>query len=53
MRLLSRFLNDRSAATVIEYTLIAAGISVAIATMAQSIGTELNTSFTSVANSLK
>jgi len=53
MRLLSTFLKDQSAATVIEYTLIAAGISVAIAAMAQTIGSELNTSFTSVANSLK
>jgi pilus assembly protein Flp/PilA len=53
MRLLSRFVKDECAATAIEYALIAGGISVAIATVVQTVGTQLSAKFTSVANSLK
>jgi pilus assembly protein Flp/PilA len=53
MRTLVRFLNDESGATAIEYGLIAAGISVAILTVMQGIGTRLNTAFQSVSTSLK
>ena len=48
----ARFLKDESGATAIEYGLIAAGISVAIVTVVGSVGTDLNTTFTSVQNGL-
>jgi pilus assembly protein Flp/PilA len=50
---LVRFLKDEAGATAIEYGLIAAGISVAIITVVQSLGTALNTTFTSVSAALK
>ena len=51
--LISTFLKDESAATAIEYGLIAAGISVAIIAVVQGLGTKLNTTFTSVSGALK
>jgi pilus assembly protein Flp/PilA len=48
-----RFFRDESGATAIEYGLIAAGISVAIIAVVSSLGTALNTTFTSVATALK
>ena len=51
--LLATFLKDESGATAIEYGLIAAGISVAIITVVGTLGTSLNTTFTSVATALK
>jgi len=51
--LLAKFLNDQSGATAIEYGLIAAGISVAIITVVGTLGSALNTTFTSVATALK
>jgi pilus assembly protein Flp/PilA len=53
MALFSRFVKDQSAATAIEYGLIAAGISVAIVTVVGTLGTKLNATFTTVANALK
>ena len=50
--LVSRFLKDESGATAIEYGLIAAGISVAIITVVQGLGSKLNTTFGSVKNAL-
>jgi pilus assembly protein Flp/PilA len=47
------FLKDQSGATAIEYGLIAAGISVAIIAVVNTIGTKLNTSFSSVSDQLK
>lgn len=47
------FLKNESGATAIEYGLIAAGISVAIIAIVQTIGTNLTTKFTAVANGLK
>jgi pilus assembly protein Flp/PilA len=47
------FLRDESAATAIEYGLIAAGISVAIITVVGALGTSLNTTFSSVATAIK
>jgi pilus assembly protein Flp/PilA len=47
------FLKDESGATAIEYGLIAAGISVAIITVVGTLGSSLNTTFTSVATALK
>jgi len=51
--LISRFLNDQSGATAIEYCLIATGISIVILAAVNGIGTNLNTKFTSVSTSLK
>lgn len=51
--LLKQFLRDEQGATAIEYGLIAAGISVAIIAVVQSLGTALNTTFTSVQTALK
>jgi pilus assembly protein Flp/PilA len=53
MRLICKFLADQTAATSIEYALIAAGISIVIVTVVQGIGTALNTKYDSVATSLK
>ncbi len=50
---LKAFLNDESAATAIEYGLIAAGISVAIIAVVNGISTKLNTKFTSISSKLK
>ena len=47
------FLKNESGATAIEYGLIAAGISVAIIAVVNTIGTKLNTSFSSVSDQLK
>ena len=52
MNVLFQFLKDESAATAIEYGLIAAGISVAIIAVVQGLGTKLNSTFTSVQNAL-
>ena len=51
--LFARFLNDQSGATAIEYGLIAAGISIAIITVVNGLGTNLNDKFTSINSSLK
>jgi pilus assembly protein Flp/PilA len=52
-KVLERFLKDESAATAIEYGLIAAGISVAIIAVVQGVGGSLVTTFTSVQTALK
>jgi pilus assembly protein Flp/PilA len=52
-KLFTRFLNDESAATAIEYGLIAAGISIAIIAAVNGLGTNLNAKFTSINTSLK
>jgi pilus assembly protein Flp/PilA len=49
----ARFMQDTSGATAIEYGLIAAGISVAIITVVGSLGSSLNTTFTSVQAAVK
>ena len=51
--LMSRFFKDETAATAIEYGLIAAGISVAIIAVVQGLGSKLNTTFASVSSALK
>jgi len=48
-----RFVKDDSAATAIEYGLIAAGISVAIIVVVSGIGTNLNGKFNIVSTQLK
>jgi pilus assembly protein Flp/PilA len=52
-RLVSRFLRDETAATAIEYCLIASFIALAIVVTVQGIGPQLSDKFTSVNNSLK
>ena len=52
-RLLSRFVNDQSGATAIEYGLIAALISVVCITVMTSVGTNLKSKFTSVSSALQ
>jgi pilus assembly protein Flp/PilA len=51
--LVTRFAKDESGATAIEYGLIAAGISVAIITVVQGLGSKLTTTFQSVSSALK
>jgi pilus assembly protein Flp/PilA len=53
MSLFSRFVQDESGATAIEYGLIAAGISVAIIAAVQGLGSKLNTTFNSVSSALR
>jgi len=50
--LVSRFVKDESGATAIEYGLIAAGISVVIILAVQTVGKNLNTTFTTVGTAL-
>jgi pilus assembly protein Flp/PilA len=52
-RLLTRFWNDQSGATAIEYGLIAAGIAVVIIAVVNGLGTKLNTTFGSISTQLK
>jgi pilus assembly protein Flp/PilA len=51
--LMFSFCKDETAATAIEYGLIAAGISVAIIAVVQGLGTKLTTVFTTVTTGLK
>jgi pilus assembly protein Flp/PilA len=53
MRKFIQFLSDESGAMAIEYGLIAAGISIAIIAAVNSVGTQLNTTFSSVSTQLK
>ena len=52
-QLISRFLNDESGATAIEYCLIAVGLSIVIITAVNGIGSTLNAKFTTINTSLK
>jgi pilus assembly protein Flp/PilA len=52
-RLVSRFLDDESGATAIEYAVIAAGISIVIVTVVNGIGTEVKVPFAAVSTALK
>jgi pilus assembly protein Flp/PilA len=51
--LIARFVKDESGATAIEYGLIAAGISLAIISIVNGLGTTLSNKFTSINTSLK
>jgi pilus assembly protein Flp/PilA len=51
--LIARFVKDESGATAIEYGLIAAGISLAIIAIINTLGGTLNTKFTAINTSLK
>jgi pilus assembly protein Flp/PilA len=47
-----RFVNDESGATAIEYGLIAAGISVAIIAVVNSLGSQLKSTFSNISSQL-
>lgn len=51
-KFVTRFLNDESGATAIEYGLIAAGIAVAIIAAVNSVGSALTDKFDEVAAEL-
>jgi pilus assembly protein Flp/PilA len=52
-QLISRFSRDETAATAIEYSLIAAGIALAIVMVVQSIGTQVQVPYATVSTALK
>ena len=52
-RKLIAFLKDESAATAIEYGLIATGIALAIIPVITGIGTHLKTTFSTISTALK
>ncbi len=47
------FLKNESGATAIEYGLIAAGISVVIIAIINTMGSQINTNFTTISTQLK
>ncbi len=49
----ARFLRNDCGATAIEYAIIAGTLSIAIVTVVTSIGTSVNTMFTSVSTAVK
>jgi pilus assembly protein Flp/PilA len=51
--LIGTFLGNEEGATAIEYGLIAAGIAVAIIATVFGLGTQLNTTFSTVSTSLQ
>ncbi|WP_128291947.1 Flp family type IVb pilin [Afifella aestuarii] len=52
-KLVNRFVKDESGATAIEYGLIAALVSVVIIAVLTTLGTNLTSTFSSVASGLK
>ena len=50
---ITQFLRSETGATAIEYGLIAAGIACAIIAVVSSLGSSLNTTFTSISTALK
>ena len=52
MSKLVAFIKNEHGATAIEYGLIAAGISIAIIAVVNGLGSQLNTSFTSISTQL-
>ena len=53
MRLIVKFWKDESAATAIEYGLIATGIAVAVIPVITGLGTKLKTTITTVSTAIK
>jgi pilus assembly protein Flp/PilA len=51
--LVKRFAKDESGATAIEYGLIAAGISVAIITVVNGVGSKVSGTFSSIQTQMK
>ena len=52
MNLIVAFLKDQSGTTAIEYGLIAAGICIAIIAVVNALGTQLNTTFSTISSDL-
>jgi pilus assembly protein Flp/PilA len=52
MNTFNAFLRDQSGATAIEYGLIAAGISVVIITVVNTLGSQLKATFTLISSDL-
>ena len=52
-QLISQFIKDDTAATAIEYSLIAAGIALAIVAVVQAIGTQVQVPYATVSSALK
>jgi pilus assembly protein Flp/PilA len=52
METFKRFVRDESGATAIEYGLIAAGISVTIITVVNTLGSQLKSTFTIITSDL-
>jgi pilus assembly protein Flp/PilA len=52
-QLIARFLGDETGATAIEYTMIAAGISIVIITVVNGIGTNVKGQITTVSSAVK
>lgn len=50
---ISKFIREEDAVTAIEYGLLTALISVVIITAVTTVGTNLNTMFTTIANDLR
>ena len=50
--LIKRFADDETGATAIEYGLIAAGISVAIITVVNTLGSQLQSTFANISSQL-
>jgi pilus assembly protein Flp/PilA len=50
---LRQFMADESGATAVEYGLIAAGISIAIISVVNGLGTKLHNTFSSISSQLK
>ena len=50
--LVKRFVKDESGATAIEYGLVAAGISVAIIAAVKGLGSQLNSTFSTITSQL-
>jgi pilus assembly protein Flp/PilA len=53
LRMFASFLRDESAATAIEYGLIAAGVSLAVIAVVNGLGTKLKTTFSSISTQLR
>jgi pilus assembly protein Flp/PilA len=53
VQLISRFSKDQTAATAIEYVLIAGGVALAIVGAVQALGTQVKVPFTTMSTALK
>jgi pilus assembly protein Flp/PilA len=52
-QLISRFFKDQTAATAIEYSLIAGGIALVIVGVVQALGTQVKVPFATMSSALK
>jgi pilus assembly protein Flp/PilA len=52
-QLISRFFKDQTAATAIEYSLLAAGVALAIVAVVQALGTQVKVPFSTMSSALK